>query len=77
MKICPYNAIKALTVQPFLIKCEHEKGERNTIWNETKRRPVHGLFVKDRLSLLKRWFFRRQKATFHNTKGRLLQTRRQ
>lgn len=77
MTICPYNAFKALTILPFLIKCEHEKDERNTIWNETKRQPVAGLFVKDRLSLLKRWLFRRQKKAFYNTKGRLLLTRRQ
>ncbi len=60
MTICPYNAFKALTILPFFIKCEHEKDERNTIWNETKRQPVAGLFVKDRLSLLKRWLFIRQ-----------------
>ncbi len=46
MTICPYNAFKALTILPFFIKCEHEKDERNTIWNETKRQPVAGLFVK-------------------------------
>ena len=40
MTICPYNAFKALTILPFFIKCEHEKDERNTIWNETKRQPV-------------------------------------